>query len=425
MPQKTPSYRYHKARNCAVVTIDGKNHYLGTFNSEESLEQYHKLIAEYFERKSRGAPLPIAGSISLTINELILAYWKHVESYYVKDGKPTSEPATVRHALRFVRKLYGSSLAGDFSPKSLKAVRQVMIEHPIVRKMKVKDEVTGETKKVEKVLAYGLTRKFINKQMGRIKRMFAWAVEEELVPVAVHDALLRVSSLKKGKSAARDKPRIRSVSDAAVEATLPFVRPVVGVMIQVQKLCGCRPQDIVLIRRIDIDMNGLVWEYRPSRYKTEHCNDDDDPDLERVIYLGPQAQGLLRPYIDRKPEEFVFNPRESESERNAEKKKKRKTPRWPSHERHQEKSALARPRSKVRDHYDVAAYRRAIRRACEKASIPNWHPNQLRHSRLTEIRKRFGLEASKACAGHREIGVTQHYAEQDQLVARKVMAEIG
>lgn len=47
------------------------------------------------------------------------------------------------------------------------------------------------------------------------------------------------------------------------------------------------------------------------------------------------------------------------------------------------------------------------------------------HHSLTEIRRTQGLEASKAFAGHREIGVTQHYAEQDQLLARKVMLGQG
>jgi hypothetical protein len=28
---RPPTYRLHKARNCAVVTIDGKNHYLGPY----------------------------------------------------------------------------------------------------------------------------------------------------------------------------------------------------------------------------------------------------------------------------------------------------------------------------------------------------------------------------------------------------------
>jgi hypothetical protein len=32
MPRKKdPSYRYHKARNCAVVTLNGRDHYLGTY----------------------------------------------------------------------------------------------------------------------------------------------------------------------------------------------------------------------------------------------------------------------------------------------------------------------------------------------------------------------------------------------------------
>ena len=58
-------------------------------------------------------------------------------------------------------------------------------------------------------LAVGLTRKNINKQVGRIRRMFAWAVEEELVPVEVHAALLRVKGLRKGKGQTREKPRVR------------------------------------------------------------------------------------------------------------------------------------------------------------------------------------------------------------------------
>jgi integrase len=84
-----------------------------------------------------------------------------------------------------------------------------------------------------------------------------------------------------------------------------------------------------------------------------------------------------------------------------------------------------RTRAPLRDHYDVGSYRRAIRRACIKAGVPVWHPHQLRHGRLTENRKRFGLEASRVCGGHREIGTTQHYAEQDRNLARQVMDSIG
>jgi hypothetical protein len=34
MPKKTnPKYRFHKARNCAVVTLRGRDHYLGEYDS--------------------------------------------------------------------------------------------------------------------------------------------------------------------------------------------------------------------------------------------------------------------------------------------------------------------------------------------------------------------------------------------------------
>ena len=55
MPKKPaqPSYRFHKARNCAVVTIGGRDHYLGEYDSPESWEQYHRLVAEHLAARPR------------------------------------------------------------------------------------------------------------------------------------------------------------------------------------------------------------------------------------------------------------------------------------------------------------------------------------------------------------------------------------
>lgn len=421
MPIRRPTYRFHKARNCAVVTIDGKDHYLGAYDSPESWEQYHRLIAEWFAARNLPPAPPKPAASPLTIAELVLAYWNFAKTYYVKDGRPTSEQDTIRQALRFVRGLYGSTPAHEFTPKKLTAVRQAMIEHPITRKFKMRNTDTGDVQWKEKIQSQGLTRRFINKQISRIKRMVAWAVEEELVPVAVHAALLRVKGLKKGKSAAREKPRIMPVMVGQVEAVLPHVPRAVQAMILVQGLCGGRPQDIVGLRAAEIDMNGTVWEYRPNRYKTQHHNGEDDPDRARVVYLGPRTQEILKPFLIAAPDGFLFSPIRSEQARNALRREQRRSA-ISSKVRRRPKE---RERAPLRDHYDVASYRRAIRRACLKVGIPIWHPNQLRHSRLTEIRKRFGLEASRVCGGHREVGVTQHYAEQDKNLAHKVMAEIG
>jgi hypothetical protein len=56
---KQPAYRLHKARHCAVVTLNGKNHYLGPWQSPESHEKYARLIAEW--RRNNGV---LPGSVS-------------------------------------------------------------------------------------------------------------------------------------------------------------------------------------------------------------------------------------------------------------------------------------------------------------------------------------------------------------------------
>ena len=100
---RPPSYRFHKARNCAVVTLDGKNSYLGAYGSPESKEKYARLIAEA-QASPPQAPSPSdpAGQSDLFVNELILAFWTHSKSYYVKNGRPTDEQAGIRSSLRFL-----------------------------------------------------------------------------------------------------------------------------------------------------------------------------------------------------------------------------------------------------------------------------------------------------------------------------------
>lgn len=75
--------------------------------------------------------------------------------------------------------------------------------------------------------------------------------------------------------------------------------------------------------------------------------------------------------------------------------------------------------------YAPSAYGRAIKRAAEKAGVPHWSPNQLRHTRGTEVRKQFGLEAAQVVLGHAGANVTQVYAERDSDKAKDVALRIG
>jgi integrase len=343
---------------------------------------------------------------------LILHYWRFVQGYYVKNGEPTSEQDTIRQALRFVRSLYGSTAAAQFGPLALKAIREAMIRHPVTRKVRVRDEQTGKAREVQKVLRVGLARSHINKQVSRIKQMFRWAAENELLPVSVYQALTTVPGLRKDRSTAREKDPVRPVRDQDVEAVLPHLPPVVQTMALVQRLSGGRPQDMVEMKPCDIDRSGPVWEYRPGRHKTEHR------DREWIVFLGPRAQELLKPYVEGiGPEEYVFSPRRAEAARLAARRRQRGLP--------VDKPSKDRGKWNLREYYDAASYRRAVRRACKKARISVWFPLQLRHAAGSMIRRRYGLEASQAVLGHAELSVTQVYSEVDLGTARRVMAEIG
>jgi len=411
-----PSYRRH-ASGQARVTLkmaDGtfRDVLLGMYGSEESRAEYGRVITEWLE--SGGAS--IETSNDLTINEMLARYWLHAERYYVKDGKPTSEQDTIRQALRFLRRLYGHTIAKDFGPLALKTVRREMVEHSITRQVKVKNLETGEVRTETKVLQHGLARSFINKQMDRIKRAFKWAVENELLPVTVYQALLTVPGLEKGRGQAREKEKVGPVREEIVQRTLPHLSDVVRAMVQVQRLAGMRPQEVVGMKATDLDMTGPVWEYRPYRHKTEHL------DKERIIFLGPRAQALLRPFLSLELARPLFSPRQAVEQRNARRRAERKSKMTPSQKARKPK---AKPKVAPGTQYTVASYRKAIRRACERAGVPLWFPNQLRHSAGTEIRKRYGLEASQAVLGHSELETSQIYAEVDRATARKVMADIG
>ena len=267
---RPPSYRLHKARNTAVVTIDGKNHYLGLYGSPESHEKYARLLAEW--RLHSEHLLPTTGprrvAPDLSLNELILTFFRHAQSYYVKDGRPTSEQDNIRQALRFVRQLYGTSPAVEFGPVALANVRQAMITS-------------------------GRSRKLINKDINRIRGMFGWAVEHELLPVDVHQALRRVKGLRRGRSEARETAPVQPVDEESIRAILAHLSPQVAAMIQLQHLSGARPQEVVTIRPEEVNTSGDVWLYHPRHHKMEHF------DRRKVIMLGPKAQEILQPWLER------------------------------------------------------------------------------------------------------------------------------
>ncbi|MEQ8637444.1 hypothetical protein [Gimesia maris] len=58
----------------------------------------------------------------------------------------------------------------------------------------------------QQTIDQGWSRPYINRQVNRIRRMFRWGTENELVPPNVLHALCAVSPLKRGRSAPNTYP---------------------------------------------------------------------------------------------------------------------------------------------------------------------------------------------------------------------------
>jgi integrase len=327
----------------------------------------------------------------LTVAELILAFWSHAEKYYsCADGTPSLELDSFRLSLKPLRHLYGHVKASEIGPLALKAVRQKMIEDD-------------------------LSRKVINQRIGRIKRMFRWATENELVPPSLYHGLLAVRGLQKGRAGARETMPVKPAPREAVKKVLAHLLPPVAAMVQLQLLTGMRPGEVTIMRGTDLNKEGPVWLYEVPDHKNAWRGQ------QRTVPLGPKAQDILRPFLEGNDGGYLFSPKVAVKFRQKELRKKRKSKVQPS----QKNRATKNPQVFPGDRYTTQSYYRAVARACETAKVSHWHPNQLRHLRATEVRAQFGLDVARALLGHRSPQITEVYAEVDLSKAADVMKRIG
>jgi integrase len=122
---------------------------------------------------------------------------------------------------------------------------------------------------------------------------------------------------------------------------------------------------------------------------------------------------------------YVFDPREVVAEHLAARRSARKKEPTPHGLRERAKRRQPAPKHPPGPCYTTQTYRDAIRRACMKAGVPHWHPNQLRHNAATRIRREYVLDASRVILGHSSPIITEIYAELDHEKAREVVSRIG
>jgi len=273
--------RLCRDRKLAISWHNGKRIYHGVWGTPDATKNYKRFIAALLE--SPTLPLRMDKDTDVLVSELATAFLD------THEGKlHTSHVRHFKQAIGYLVEVYGELAVNEFSPKKLKVVREQM------RK--------GKT----------LCRRMINDYVGNIKRIFAWGVEEEIVQPNVAFALKAVKNFRQNEEGVFDHPEKEDVPLSVVSATLPFLAPVVAVMVQIQWMLGMRPNEVFRMRVGDIDRsrNDGLWYYVPGSYKTAEF-------VGKIVFpLGEPVQRLLAPYlIGKKPMDSVFSPRTAMKER--------------------------------------------------------------------------------------------------------------
>jgi integrase len=379
-----PSYLLHRPSGQARVIINGQTIYLGKYGSKESKEKYHRLLAEFPTPESR--VLVIEDGEPVAVAVLAAKFVEYAKKEYRKNGEPTEELCRIWAAIRPLVELYGATPVAGFTPKNLKAVRERMISVGDQR-YKADDEQSPAFRP--------RSRRYVNKLVTTIRQVFEWGVSEELVPVQVHQALQTVRGIRKNREPRLKEPtKVLPAPDAHIQAVLRHLPGYVQAMVKLQRLTGMRPDEVTVMRPCDVYMDDDVWEYQPSEHKLDWHEGEKG---ERTILLGPKAQLILRPLLDQcESEDYVFNPKR-----------------------------LAKGQRFQRDHHTAEWLSKTIRRVCEKAGVPPWTPNQVRHTAGTQVREEYDVEAAQLMLGHRNVSTTEIYAERSERKYKDLVRKIG
>jgi integrase len=385
-----------------------KDYTLGVAGSAEAKAEYTRIFAELEQNKAMlsavGAspPKPSQGELPLPrpgkplyVARIVLAYLERV-----KPVISAKHYCRVLRALRPVAELYGRRLATDFDSLAFEQIQASFV-------------------------ASGLCRRYCNQLAMIVKQCFRWGASKKLLPISVFEGLRTVEALRRGRTSAPESQPVRPANLADVEATLPYMGQITADLVRLIRFTGMRAGEACIIRPMDVNRDGRdpdgtqhpdVWIYVPASHKNVHRG------LERVVFLGPQAQGILAPYLLRAPEAYCFSPREAVQ-------------------------ALADENGRAcnlsgerapGEHYTTLSLGQAIRRAIaagnkalakdgkgQAPTIGRWSAHRLRHLAGTLSRHTFGPEHARAALGHNALSSTAIYAELSREKAAEVMRRIG
>ena len=329
---------------------------------------------------------------------------------------------------------YGDDPAEEFGPLKLEVVREGWV-------------------------VAGLSRNEVNRRAAMVKRMFKWAVSKQRVPAHVFTALATRwrGVLEKGRTSARETEPVGPVDEATVDATLPFLEPPRSRSGRVPAaLTGCRPGEACALRMIDVGIEPVrsgcsdppntkrrtAGSAGPSPSAPRHkpCSPRSSVPIRQRVPVRPAGRGRGDARRSgREPQDPALPLRcEANSKEQGEEPESRRATRQVFHPCVQRGRLL----SACEDAFPLSE--QLARRAGETAKARNarlmdeqkkefgawrkahhWHPNQLRHSFATAVRKQHGLEAAQVLLGHSRADVDSDLRGEERCAGRSDRGEDG
>jgi hypothetical protein len=395
----------------ARVWWNGRWHHLGPAGSEAARVEHGRLVSIW-------AVDPYADPRSA--DELLVV--ELIRDYLASADAPRGRQAQwrTRHALKLLAVHHAETSVEEFGPVALAAWR---------------DWLCAQTKGKGKGKTSRMNETYVRHLVGAVRKAFKWGVGSERVAVEKWQALETVGGPRPGSC--RPAGKRQAVKRAAVEATLPYLRPPVRAMIRFMLLYGCRPSylcrmtpgqvhrsgvvDVEDVGEVDLDELG-VWVYVPTEHKTSYRGDP------AWVAIGPPGQEVLRPFLERGDDEPCFSPRESLADLRAEQRAERE--RRDGGSGGDRKARVAVKEREYRNHYTADTLRQAVDNAIRRANrararkkeppIPHWYPYQIRHRVSNEIDATMGLDEAQAALGHKDPEMTRRYAKRSFAAAVRV-----
>lgn len=401
-----PGYLRHKASRRGYSVINGHYYYWpGTHNSRESLAAYRLYCGQLLLHGSDAANATISGNQTGRDEKIIIAtvirqFLEYADKYYRdQNGKKTTTDARHRHTATTLLDLFAVFPVAEFGPKQIRLF-------------------------LDTLMSEGLARVTINYRLGALKQIFKWASTNGIISPDDFNRVRDYPALPPGRFGLREPKDIPPVSAADFLATLPFMAEPYNLIVEINRLTGCRPSEILTIRPTDIDTTIEPWAWTIPHHKTSWRGH------EKTLYLGPRCREILGPLLaGKEPNDLIFSLWQIRSERAQKRKQlaqeKARLTGGKIRDRSGRPSRGTKGRKPPGEEIQIWTYEAEIRKAAKAAGVKPWTPNQLRHLKATELRRQFGLEASQIALGHKRADVTQIYAERDAARLREIAEKTG